>query len=118
MRELLALAEPHPADARYGTAWHDSHMVLGRLALKRKSVAEARGHLLKAGQTVGGGTLSSFGPNVSLAKDLLDRGEKPVVMEYLRLCKNFWTGPHNPIDHWIQDIEAGRKPEFGANLGY
>lgn len=116
--ELLALAQRHPGDEKYGAALHDGHMVLGRLALKRKSVAEARAHLLEAGRTVGGGTLSSFGPNMGLAKDLLDQGERQVVIEYLRLCKNFWTGPNPPVDAWIAEIEAGRKPNFGANLDY
>src|SRR5690606_26442045 len=37
-RELLALAEPHPQDEQYGPAWHDGHMVMGQLALKRGSV--------------------------------------------------------------------------------
>lgn len=116
--ELLALAQRHPGDETYGAALHDGHMVLGRLALKRKSVAEARAHLLDAGRTIGGSTLSSFGPNMGLAKDLLDQGERQVVIEYLRLCKNFWTGPHLPVDAWIAEIQAGRKPNFGPNLNY
>lgn len=117
-KELLALAQPHPKDEKYGPALHDGHMVLGRLALKHKSVAEAREHLLAAGNVVGGGTLTSFGPNMSLANDLLNYGEKQVVIDYLRLCKNFWSGPHTPIDGWISLIESGRKPDFGANLDY
>lgn len=117
-RELVALAERHPGEAAYGPAWHDGHMVLGRVALMRKAVPEARAHLLKAGQAAGGGTLTSFGPNMRLASELLDLGEKRVVLEYLQLCKVFWNGPHTPVDRWIQDIEAGRKPAFGANLEY
>lgn len=117
-KELLAQAEAHPDDTKFGAALHDAHVVLGRLDLKRKAMAEAKAHLLAAGRSVGGDTLSSFGPNMSLAKDLLDYGEKPAVIEYLRLCKNFWTGPHNPLDQWIQEIEGGRTPQFGANLDY
>lgn len=117
-RELLALAEPHPQDEKYGPAWHDGHMVMGQLALKRGSVAEAREHLRAAGETAGGGTLSSFGPNMGLARDLLQQGEKQAVIDYLRQCQNFWTGEQVPIERWIQDIEHGRTPEFGANLEY
>lgn len=117
-KELLTLADPHPQDEKYGAAWHDGHVVLGRLALKNKSPATAGEHLLKAGKTVGGSTLTSFGPNMGLAKDLLEQGEKQVVIDYLRLCKNFWTGPRTPIDRWIQEIESGHQPEFGANLEY
>ncbi|WP_159051670.1 tetratricopeptide repeat protein [Thauera aromatica] len=117
-RELLALAEPHPQDEKYGPAWHDGHMVMGQLALQRGSVAEAREHLRAAGETAGGGTLTSFGPNMGLARDLLQRGEKQAVIDYLRQCQNFWTGAQVPIERWIQDIEHGRTPEFGANLEY
>lgn len=117
-RELLAFAEPHLNDEKYGAALHDGHMVLGRLALRNKSIAEAREHLLAAGKSAGGSTLTSFGPNMSLASDLLNQGEKQVVIDYLRLCKNFWSGPHTPIDGWIQVIERGRKPDFGPNMDY
>lgn len=117
-RELLALAEPHPQDEQYGPAWHDGHMVMGQLALKRGSVAEARAHLRAAGESAGGGTLSSFGPNMGLARDLLQRGEKQAVIDYLRRCQNFWTGAQIPVERWIEDIEHGHTPEFGANLEY
>jgi len=117
-RELVELAEPHPTDERFGQAWHDGNMVLGRVALKRGDVAEAKRRLLKAGHTPGGGTLSSFGPNMGLAKDLLERGDKSTVIEYLQLCKKFWSYPRNPIDQWIQTIQAGRQPDFAQNLNY
>lgn len=116
--ELLAFASQNPNDEKYGPALHDGHMIMGRLALRRNSVAEARERLIAAGKTTGGGTLTSFGPNMSLANDLLNVGERQVVIEYLRLCKNFWSGPHVPIDGWIGLIESGRKPDFGANLSY
>lgn len=48
--ERLALAQRHPGDEKCGAALHDGHVVLGRLALKRKQVAEARAHLLDAGR--------------------------------------------------------------------
>ena len=117
-QELLKIAEPHPTDQNYGQALHDGNMILGRLDLKQNNIAKARIHLLKAGHTPGGGTLSSFGPNMSLAKDLLERGEKATVIEYLQLCKNFWSYPRNPIDTWLQAIQAGKIPDFGANLDY
>ncbi|HJW04506.1 MAG TPA: hypothetical protein VJ548_14595, partial [Azospira sp.] len=79
-KELLGQAQAHPGDEKFGAAVHDANVVLGRLDLKRKAVAEAKEHLLAAGRSVGGDTLSSFGPNMSLAKDLLDYGEKPAVI--------------------------------------
>ena len=117
-KELLVIAQQHTSDASYGDAVHDGNMILGRLALRRDDVEQARSHLLKSGRISGGGTLSSFGPNMSLAKELLERGEKDAVVEYLQQCKKFWTYPRNPLDQWIQDIRAGRQPDFAQNLDY
>lgn len=114
--ELLALAEPHPGDEKYGPAWHDGHVVLGRIALRRNAPEQAREHLLKAGKSAGGGTLSSFGPDMGLARDLLERGDRQTVLEYLRLCRNFWTYSGAPLERWIGEIEAGQRPNFGGNL--
>ena len=62
--------------------------------------------------------LGSFGPNMSLAKDLLAKGEQETVLEYLELCRKFWGLNRGKLDEWVKDIEAGRMPEFGANLIY
>ena len=64
--------------------------------------------------------LSSFGPNMALAKELLEAGEKAAVIEYLQLCKNFWdyAQKRGTLDRWIKTIKAGEIPEFGPNLIY
>jgi len=31
-----------------------------------------------------------FGPNVSLAKDLIEKGERDTVVEYFEACRKFW----------------------------
>jgi hypothetical protein len=117
-RATLGLAARHANETKYGPAVHDGNAILGRLALRRGHTQEAKAHLIQAGHTPGGGTLSSFGPNMSLAKELLERGETATVIEYLELCKNFWSYPNNPLEDWIRTIRAGRIPAFGPNLDY
>lgn len=117
-KRLLDIAKAHPGNKDYGDAVHDGNMVLGRLALRKGDVRQAKAFLLKSGHASGAGTLSSFGPNMSLAKELLERGEKATVIEYLQLCKKFWTYPHNPLDAWIRTIQAGQQPDFSQNLNY
>lgn len=114
--ELLALVKPHPGDEKYGQAWHDGHVIMGRIALQRKAPDVAREHLYKAGMTAGGGSLSSFGPDMGLAKELLEHGDSRAVVEYLELCRKFWTSPHAPIDRWISEIESGQRPDFRPNI--
>ena len=103
-------------DNMYGQYFHDVHVVLGRVSLKDGNVEQAKTHLLEAGGTTGGGTLTSFGPNMSLAKELADRGERSTVMAYLELCRRFWQGPQ--LNQWIQTLKSGQVPNFGANLTY
>jgi tetratricopeptide (TPR) repeat protein len=117
-RRLLEVAPQNRDDPLYGLAIHHGNLVLGRLALRADNVDKAKTFLLAAARTPGGPQLSSFGPNMSLAQELLDRGEKQTVLEYLELCKAFWTNPRNSLDRWIETIKSGGTPDFGANLNY
>ena len=55
---------------------------------------------------------------MSLAKDLLERGETEAVLAYFEACLVFWKMGGSRLDAWRQDVEAGRIPNFGANLRY
>jgi len=103
-----------PQDTASGQYVHDAHVVLGRIALAQGRTEEGKTHLLQAGRVTGGGSLTSFGPNMSLARDLLDRGERDTVLAYLAECGTFWKNPR--LDEWIQTIKSGGIPNFGPNL--
>ncbi|HEV3240561.1 MAG TPA: RNA polymerase subunit sigma-24, partial [Casimicrobiaceae bacterium] len=81
-------------------------------------MADAKQFLLKAGATRGSPQLDSFGPNMSLAKDLLEKGERDTVLQYFELCRKFWKLDYGNLDRWAQEVGAGKIPEFGANLVY
>lgn len=116
--ELERLVPTYKSDWNYGNAIQDSNLVLGRLALKFGDVEKARSRLLAAGHSPGSPQMDSFGPNMSLADDLLKIGETPVVLEYFALCRKFWKVPFSKLDDWEKDVKAGRAPDFGANLVY
>src|SRR4051812_21243572 len=116
--ELERLAPQYPKDWNYGNAIQDFNIVLGRLALKAGDVEAAKKHLLAAGDSPGSPQMNSFGPNMTLAKELLAKGEKTVVLEYFDLCKKFWKLENGKLEEWKKDIEQGRGPDFGANLVY
>jgi hypothetical protein len=101
-----------------GDAIHQGNIVLGRLALRRNDIEEAKRGLIAAGKTPGSSTLASAGPNMQLAKDLLDHGESAAVVEYLQECGSFWEGNRGKLAQWIALVKAGLTPDFGANLGY
>lgn len=118
-RELLAAAPEYPKDWNYGNAVFYSNMVLGRVALSRdKNVTLAKSSLLAAAQTPGSPQLNSFGPNMSLAKDLLTLGERDTVLDYFTLCRKFWKLSPGKLDEWTATVKGGGIPNFGANLAY
>ena len=53
-----------------------------------------------------------------LAKELLERGKKQVVLEYFELCSKFWKHGADRLDEWNAAVHAGMTPDFGANLWY
>jgi hypothetical protein len=119
--DMLVLDEKRsrgvPEEAN-GTVVHDANMILGRIAVEQGRMEDAKRHLLASGKTRGSPVLGSFGPNVSLAKDLLQKGEQQAVLEYFEQCRKFWKMGDKQLDAWAKDIQDGRIPEFGANLIY
>lgn len=99
-----------------GNQLHHGNLILGRIALLEDDIESARFHLLAAGKVSGSPQLDSFGPNMRLAAELLERGEREVVLEYFELCSNFW--PREELKDWAALVRGGRKPDFGANLVY
>jgi len=114
--ESLAAAAQHPKDWNYGNAIHDGHMVLGLLALRNNDVPTAREELIKAGQTPGSPQLNSFGPIMTLANELLQKGERNTVLDYLVLCAKFWKTGAPQLDSWSETVRNGQTPAFGGNL--
>jgi len=114
-QEMLAERE---TDGNAGNRVHHGNLILGRIALHKGDVEEAKSRLIAAGKTTGSPNLDSFGPNMMLAKELLEKGEREVVLEYFHLCSKFWMSPFQKLDEWTENVKAGRVPAFGSNLAY
>ena len=111
----------------YGNVVHEMNEVLGRAAMRTGNLVEARRALLAAGATPGSPQLDSFGPRFVLAREMLDKGEKDVVIQYLDLVAKFWARddpahPHRSgmakekaarLAKWKQEIRAGKIPTDG-----
>ena len=115
-KELLSKASQNPDDVNYGNAIHDGNMVLGRLALRQGDVKNAGMLLLEAGRTPGSTQLNRFGPDMTLAQELLEKGEREVVLQYFALCKHFWNSGAGQLEEWSKTVREGGMPKFGANL--
>ena len=116
--ELQKLLPKYAGNWNYGNAVQDVNIVLGRLALREGKIDEAKNHLLKAGRSPGSPQMDSFGPNMSLAKELLEKGEKETVLQYLDLCAKFWEMDDGQLAAWKAQVKKGEIPDFGPNLIY
>jgi hypothetical protein len=117
-RELLAGAADRPGDLESGNAIYTGYSTLGLVALSRGNIGAARAELLAAGRTKGSPQLNSFGPDVTLAKTLLERGERDVVLQFFDECRAFWKQGQQRLDQWSELVRQGLVPEFGQNLRY
>lgn len=113
---VLSVAEKYRSDWNYGNAVHKANLALGRLALRDGDIEQAKHYLVEAGKTPGSPQLNSFGPNMLLAKELLEKGETATVLAYLDLCAKFWRSDFGSVSTWKKLIAEGKQPNFLANL--
>ncbi len=110
-----------PKSWNYGNAIFHGNTVLGRIAIARDhNVAMAKERLLASvkGEKQGSPQLNSFGPNMSLAKDLIQAGERASVLEFFDGCRGFWKRGQKQLDEWSATVKGGGMPDFSANLEY
>ena len=101
-----------------GNRMHYGNITLGKIALDAGKVEEAKSHLIAAGATQGSPQLNSFGPDMTLAKDLLEAGEEEAVLKYFELCSKFWKSGQARLAEWTELADRGGIPDFGRSLRY
>lgn len=117
---LFDAGEPDPArefarlalarEKRSGDLVYRMNVLLGRIALAAGDVDGAVRHLLAASETTGSPVLGSFGPKMTLARELLAAGRRAEVIEFLERCRRFWHSGGEKLDAWIRAIGEGRDP--------
>jgi len=115
-REALELLPKVPRDWNYGNVVHDVHTALGRVALKRGQIETAEAELLAAGRTPGSPQLNTFGPNMTLASELIRAGKRETVIAYFRECRAFWELGDAKLRRWEWMTRWHIPPDFGANF--
>lgn len=109
-KENFDLAEIYRCNWNYGNAIHDTNRILGWISLKNGDLNAAADYLAKAGKTTGSPQLDTFGPNLDLANELLQRGKVEAVTAYLIAIKSFWQMDNGHVDIWLSEIGQGGKP--------
>jgi hypothetical protein len=121
--ELISLgdqlkSQPGFGQSLYTQATHVGNLVLGRIALARSDIGGAKQYLLAAARVPGSPPLKSFGPDMELAKELIEKGEREAVVEYFDLCATFWEREDGKLAKWKNIVQQGGMPDFGPNLVY
>jgi tetratricopeptide (TPR) repeat protein len=102
-----------------GYALHEAHSLLGLLALKKGNFALAKEHFRQAAQVPTSPRLRALGPNMSLAKALLEKGDCDDVLDYLQSISKLWNDDlaKKSSSEWMSNIASGQMPDFKGNLG-
>lgn len=100
-------------DWNQGNNVHYGNIILGEIELRSNNIEGAKDYLIKAGKTSGSPQLDSFGPDLALAEELFEQGERKTVLEYLDLCSKFWETGKQHLYQWTVDIQEGKVPHFG-----
>jgi hypothetical protein len=116
--QLISTAAATPDGWNVGNLIHKGNLVLGRIALREGRIGDALIFLERSGEVQGSPQLNSFGPNMSLAKELLEAGETRAVLGYFERCRAFWKMGGSQLDRWSAEVRDGKIPNFGANLRY
>jgi Domain of Unknown Function with PDB structure (DUF3857)/Transglutaminase-like superfamily/Domain of Unknown Function with PDB structure (DUF3858) len=121
-QELILDFGPSPSSTGRASATHVGNITLGQAALAEGNIEKAKEYLLiaiRAPLRLSRDDIES--PDTKLAAALYAKGEKAVVVEYLKLClergayKNYPSLYKSEIDSiklWLSEIDAGKAPSF------
>jgi len=118
IEEQLSITKQVEANWNKGNSLHICYTYLGLIAIEENKIEEAKEFLLLSGEISGSPQLKSFGPNMLLAKKLLELGANEEVILYLKKCSKFWYLIFSfwKLRKWKSKIKSGKIPDFGANL--
>ncbi len=109
-RQLLEAADDFPTDPAHGEAVHRANIVLGEVALHTGNTDRAESYLAAAAKVTAWPALAATGPDLSLAKELVAKGERSPVRDYLVACEPFWPGGRERLKRWVATLDAaGRR---------
>jgi len=85
--QAVAMSRP---SKQSGEFIHRGNILLGKAALQSGKLEAAKFHLLEAAKAPWAISSGNAQPDMTLAGQLLDKGEQIVVAKYLQLCQTIW----------------------------
>jgi thiol-disulfide isomerase/thioredoxin len=114
--EILRKAPEMYLESSRAYAAHIAHTVLGRIVLRQGRVAEAREQLTSAGKLASADITGWNGIRSNLASDLLARGQRDVVLDYISMVRAVSSKSKGQLDDWAKSIRAGETPDLGSAI--
>ncbi len=105
-RQLMAGAPKN------GYAYSIAQTVLGRIAAANGDIKEAKAHLLASVTMPAAIKNTAFDPNMTLAQDFYDAGDKTSVVEFLEAARDVWKGERGRIDRMISFIKKAPSADL------
>src|SRR5207253_1306425 len=100
--------------AHSGDAIYTANLILSQTALDRNDLAASKRYLMEAAATTGAKSIEQNGLDTSVVRNLLQRGERDIVLEYLNRGRTLWPQGVQFITRWEGQIKAGRMPNFNT----
>src|SRR5262245_39503346 len=110
-REVLALAARNANEPEFGNAVFFANLSLGHVMLRRSERRQAAGYLLAASDAPPTDDLRYGYIDMTLARQLLDLGEREAVAEFLDRCGQFNYRGKDLAD-WAAQIRQGINPDL------
>src|SRR5262245_25646476 len=110
-RELLSLAARSTNDPEYGDAIFFANLSLGHIMLRRGEKRQAAGYLLAASNAPPTDYLRYESIDMTLARHLVDWGEREAVAQFLDRCAQFNYRSKDLIE-WAAQIRKGINPDL------
>jgi hypothetical protein len=82
------------------------------IALERNDTAAAKERLIASAKVEGPNV--NLAPNLTLAQDLLEAGERAAVLEFLEKCRAFWRYDQGRLDH-LKTVAKSPNGDLLAN---
>ncbi|MYE81180.1 MAG: hypothetical protein F4X36_04920 [Gammaproteobacteria bacterium] len=100
-------------------AEYQANLMLGRIALAEDDPNAAGDYLVAAGRLAAWPSLFPlmvWPPDMRLGEELVEHGEREVVLEYLKLCALHWE--YDELGEWADELRNGSIPDFDRPFGY
>ena len=111
-----SMLKGHRQSLEKGVRIHVGHLTLGRIALRKGDLEEAKSRLIAACEVPASAGLEGVEPEMGLAQDLLELGESQVVLHYFSVCSKLWQRGRETLRAWAAVVEKGGIPDFSNHM--